>query len=87
MNNRSVYPPNNTVVNSSEYRKWTKVANKDDSLIRIAGVLPGREERFGVNLALLVHQTERRVDAADIDADCELLHPNPFFMRGTVGQS
>lgn len=31
MNNRSVYPPNNTVVNSSEYRKWTKVVNKDDS--------------------------------------------------------
>jgi hypothetical protein len=31
MNNRSVYPPNNTVVNSFEYRKWTKVVNKDDS--------------------------------------------------------
>jgi hypothetical protein len=31
MNNRSVYPPNNIVVNSSKYRKWTKVVNKDDS--------------------------------------------------------
>lgn len=31
MNNKSVYPPNSTTVNSSKYREWTKVNNKDDS--------------------------------------------------------
>lgn len=31
MNNKSVYPPNSTTVDSSKYREWTKVNNKDDS--------------------------------------------------------
>ncbi len=38
------------------------------------GIFLGRNDRFGIEVAVLVNETERGVDAADVHADSEFFH-------------
>ena len=38
------------------------------------GVFLGRNDRFGIEVSVFVHQAESRVDTSNIDADCEFFH-------------
>ena len=38
------------------------------------GILLGRNDRFGIQVAVFIHETERGIDSADVDADSKFFH-------------